>query len=115
MSDQWQAIDRNERGSLTAVSTVDNLSIVRLTADPATGALLVSTTGGGSFTVLPATGTVNGVNNVFTFTQKPSYLVLDHGWYAPTNSNGTTNWTWNIGLLQATTTIPPTEDCFGIA
>ena len=42
MSNSWSAIDASERGSLTAVSTVDDKTIVRLTADPATGALLVS-------------------------------------------------------------------------
>lgn len=115
MADQWGAIDRNSRDSLTAVSTVDNLSIVRLTADPATGALLVSTTGGGSFVTLVATGTVDGNNKSFTFIQKPSYIVSDHGFYAPTNSNTTTNWTWNAGTLTATMTIPPTEDCWGVA
>lgn len=45
MSDEWQAIDANERGSLTAVSTADDRTIVRLVADPITGALVVTTTG----------------------------------------------------------------------
>ena len=52
MSDQWQAIDVNDRGSLTAVSSADDKTIVRLTADPITGALLVSVAGGGSTQVL---------------------------------------------------------------
>lgn len=47
MSDSWQAIDVNDRGSLTAVSSVDDKTIVRLVADPITGALLVSLSGGG--------------------------------------------------------------------
>lgn len=46
MSDSWQAIDVNERGSLTAVSSADDKTIVRLVADPITGALLVSVAGG---------------------------------------------------------------------
>lgn len=50
MADSWQRIDVNSRGSLTAVSSVDDHTIVRLVADPATGALLVSTSGGGSST-----------------------------------------------------------------
>ena len=114
MSDSWQAIDRNSRGSLTAVSTVDSKTIVRLTADPITGALLVSTSGSFSGSVLTPTGTVNGVNAAFVFTSLPVYIVSDHAWYAQTNSNGTTNWTWNAGALTATMTIPPTEDLFGV-
>lgn len=50
MADSWQAIDRNERGSLTAVSSVDGVTIVRLVADPITGRLLVDLSGGGSNT-----------------------------------------------------------------
>lgn len=47
MADSWQAIDQNERGSLTAVSSVDGKTIVRLVADPITGRLLVDISGGG--------------------------------------------------------------------
>lgn len=46
MSDSWSAYDANDKWSLTAVSSADDKTIVRLTADPITGALLVS--GGGN-------------------------------------------------------------------
>lgn len=111
MSSEWEAIDVNSRGSLTAVSNVDGTTIVRLWADPTTHRLLVDLA---SLNSLTATGSVNGVNASFTFTQLPTYIVSDHAWYAQTNSNGTTNWTWVAGTLTATMTIPPTEDIWGI-
>ncbi len=67
MTDQWQAIDQNDRESLTAVSSVDDKTIVRLTADPVTGALLVSISGGGGVgTWYNVTGTINSSNVTFT-------------------------------------------------
>lgn len=110
MADQWQAIDVNSRGSLTAVSTADDKTIIRLTADPITGALLVSTTGAGGFTELDPTGTVNGLNATFVFAQAPTYIISDHAVYRQTNSIGTSNWT---GTTTVTMTIPPQEDIFG--
>lgn len=44
----WSATDVNSKTSLTAVSNVDSTVIVRLTADPATGALLVSSSNSGN-------------------------------------------------------------------
>lgn len=114
MADQWEAIDVNNRGSLTAVSNADGVTIVRLWADPITHRLLVDTSGG-SITVLTATGTVNGLNAAFTFASLPTFICSDHAWYKQTNSNGTTNWTWNGGSLTATMTVPPTEDIFGVS
>lgn len=96
------------------MSNADGVTPVVLWADPATHRLLVSIVGGG-VTNLPATGAVNGVNTVFTFSQLPTYIVSDHAWYQQTNSSGSTNWTWVGGTLTATMTIPPTEDIFGIA
>lgn len=110
MSDSWEAIDRNNRGSLTAVSTTDDKTIVRLTADPITGALLVSTGGGGGFTELDPTGAVNGINATFVFTSAPTYIISDHAVYRQANSTGTTNWT---GTTTVVMTQPPTEDIFG--
>lgn len=67
MTDSWQALDVNERGSLTAVSSVDNKTIVRLAADPNTGALLVTTSGGGGImTKYNVSGTINSSNVTFT-------------------------------------------------
>lgn len=74
MADQWEAIDVNSRGSLTAVSYLDDKTIVRLTADPVTGALLVSETSIFSavyYNETP-TGLVNGINTTFTLAHTPA-------------------------------------------
>lgn len=63
----WAASDVNDKNSLIAVSNADNTTIVRLTADPATGALLVTSAGGGGTgTYYTVSGTVNGSNVTFT-------------------------------------------------
>lgn len=110
MTSSWEKIDVNSRGSLTAVSIIDGQTIVRLTADPATGALLVSNTGGGGFTLLPATGVVNGINAVFTFTQTPTYVVSDGVVYQALDNNGNVNWS---GTTTVTMTIPPSSAIWG--
>lgn len=102
--------DNNSVTTLLAVSLADGTTPVVLWADPVSHRLLTS----GVLATLAATGAVNGVNAAFTFTSLPSYIVSDHAWYAQTNSNGSTNWTWVGGTLTATLTIPPTEDIFGI-
>lgn len=68
MTDSWQAIDVNERGSLTAVSSADDKTIVRLVADPITGALLTTGSGGsgGVGTYYTVSGALNGSNVTFT-------------------------------------------------
>lgn len=111
MSDSWEAIDGNSRGSLTAVSNVDGKSIVRLWADPITHRLLVYVVGGGGgLTELDPTGAVNGLNATFVFPSPPTWIVSDHAWYRATNSNGSVNWT---GTTTITMMIPPVEDIFG--
>lgn len=74
---------------------------------------------GGGFTTLAATETPNGVRQVFTFssaTAKPSYLVADNAWMKPVSAAGTTNWTWNTGLKQATFggIYAPSDDIFAV-
>ena len=70
MSDSWQAIDKNERGSLTAVSSVDGVTIVRLVADPVTGRLLVDLSGGGSNTFV-YNEVASGSGTSFTIAHTP--------------------------------------------
>lgn len=65
-------------------------------------------TGGAGFTELTATGTVDGNNTAFTFTELPDYIVSDHAWYKEN-----VGWTWNGGTLTATMTIPPSDDIWG--
>ena len=75
----------------------------------------VISSSGSASVILVATGTVNGLNASFTFTELPSVIVSDHAHYTQTNKTGTTNWTWNAGTLTATMTIPPTEDIYGLS
>ncbi len=65
-----------------------------------------SGTSGGGFTLLPATGTIDGVNADFTFTEQPTYIVQDGAWY--TVNKG---WTWSG--FTATMTIPPNDNIYG--
>ena len=76
MTDSWQAIDVNERGSLTAVSSSDDKTIVRLVADPITGALLVSGASG-SVAVYNETpgGLINGINATYTTVNNISVVI----------------------------------------
>lgn len=87
----------------------NNTSVV-VSQNNQTGNVDVSINANGGFTELPASGTVNSVNTVFTFTQKPSYIVSDGVWYKVNNG-----WTWNPLTLTATLTIPPNNLIFGVA
>lgn len=69
----------------------------------------------GGFTLLTATGAVNGSNQAFTFIQQPNLIVSDGVMYKKLDNNGATQWTWNAGTLTATMTIPPSSAIFGIA
>jgi len=57
--------DQNNVPTLIAVSSVDGVTPVRLYADPTTHRLLIDTTGGAGQVITP-TGTVDGLNNIFT-------------------------------------------------
>lgn len=111
MSDIHVALkDSNSVASAIFESSTSPGVILRGQIDEITGRVLVDFGGAGGFTELTATGTVNGVNAVFSFTQTPTYVVSDHAVYKSTNSSGSTNWS---GTTTVTMTIPPTEDIFG--
>lgn len=76
--DSWEAIDRNNRGSLTAVSSADNTTIVRLVANPTTGALLVEDSGGGGVTTtyVDLSTQTNGVTKTFTIPSGVTAVLL---------------------------------------
>lgn len=71
--------------------------------------------GGGGFTELQATGTVNGSNLTFTFTQVPTYIVSDGVWFKPRGNDAllTVFWT-NVGTT-ITMVNPPSYSIFGVA
>lgn len=58
--------DTNYVTTLSAVSSVDGVSIVPLRADPVTGRLLVSLSSGVTFYADTVSGTINGSNTAFT-------------------------------------------------
>lgn len=77
MADSWEAIDANSRGSLTAVSSADGVTIVRLWADPITHRLLVDASGsGGTGTWYDVTGAIDGSNVTFTIPVTPGSDIL---------------------------------------
>ena len=86
-------------------------SNVTVTKDAFGNWVIASTGGSGSFSVLAATGTVNGTNKSFTFSSAPSVIVVDNGRVMrSTNSDGSTNWT---GTTSVTLSVAPNFDIFG--
>lgn len=69
---------------------------------------LLALIGTPSLGFLAATGTVNGTNTSFTFTQEPSYIVSDGAWYRLNHG-----WTWSNPT--ATLIAPPTFDIWAFA
>lgn len=113
MADTHVALkDANSVASAIFESSTSPGVILRGKIDEITGRILVDNSGGGSgFTELTATGTVNGINRNFTFTQEPTYVVADGAVYKKLDNNGGVNWSWSV--LTATMTIPPTSIIFG--
>lgn len=73
--------------------------------------ILIDASGGGSFTKLVATGTVDGSNTVFTFTSPPTMIIVDGGRaMQKVQSDGTVNWT---GTTTVTLAIAPNFDIYG--
>lgn len=105
--------DENRVSTLLGVSSTDGVTPVRIYADSVTHRLYVDLAGGGGFTNLTATGTVDGANVTFTFTQVPSYIVTDGVWLTPLDNKGLTQWS-NVGTT-ITMVIPPNSSIFGIA
>lgn len=107
-------------GSGTALTVTDGVTTVtNVGTIDFTGAAVSNGGGGtanvliGGFTELPKlSGSVNGVNVTFTFSQTPSYIVSDGAWYKKLDSNGNAQWS---GTTTVTMVIPPTTSIFGIA
>lgn len=95
------------------VSDLDGVTILPLLIDHITGRLKASAviSGGGGFTELVATGSVNGINPSFTFTQQPTYIISDGAIYKKLDNNGAVQWSYSGST--ATMTIPPTTSIFG--
>lgn len=115
MADEILKRDQNFVTVLGGVTDDSDQDIIMLRVDPITKRLLVSATisgGGAVFTEHP-TGTVDGVNQDFTFAHTPAFIVVDGGRsMMATSSDGTVNYT-NVGLVY-TLTIAPTFDIFSV-
>lgn len=70
--------------------------------------IILSSSGGGTVTLLSATGNVDGVNLLFSFSQEPSIIVSDGSSLVVNHG-----WTWSGGV--ATLQVPPQYYLFGIA
>ena len=106
---RFKLIDQRWHGAgLSKVSTDATLTGTGTSSNP-----LSVVGGGGGFTVLSATGTVNGSNQIFTFTQVPTFLVVDGAFYQKTDNNGVVQ--WSSSGLTITTLITPSNSIFGIA
>lgn len=99
--------DDNGYPVMGGTSSVDDSTIIDSAFDPSTRRLLVdSTGGGGGFTLLTPTGSVNSINTAFVFSQKPTYIISDGAWYRENKG-----WTWSGST--ATMTVPPSDDLYG--
>ncbi len=70
----------------------------------------VSLTASGGFTVLAATGTINNSNTVFSFTQKPTYIVANGQWMRENFG-----WTWSNPNATLSGIVGTGGDIYGIA
>lgn len=109
--------DSNSVASAIFESSTSPGVIMRGQIDQITGRILVESSGGSGITsysqlVLTATGTVNGINTVFTFASAPTYIVSDGATYPPMDNNG--NVQWSIVGDTVTMTIPPTSILYGL-
>jgi len=63
--------------------------------------------GAGSFGILTATGTIDDVNQDFTFASRPKIIVMNGISYKDGDTTGGVSaWTWNGGTLTATMFAP---------
>lgn len=94
--------NQNYSISGAAITTFDTLSAEDIWADYRT------IPGVSSFEELAASGLVNGLNRMFTFTEEPDFIVSDHVWY--TQGEG---WSWNAATMTATLDVPPVDEVWG--
>lgn len=73
----------------------------------------VLTNGGGGFTEIAISGTINDTNVTFTSGSEPSYLIINGAWYKPTG--GAITWTYVGGTITLSVAIGSGSSIFGIA
>lgn len=77
--------------------------------DEAGNEFLLSGASGGGGTILSPTGTIDGSNVDFVFSEKPDWIVTDGATFRENFG-----WTWNGGTNTATMSNPPTFDLWGV-
>ena len=104
-------VDGSRKGLTSqAVNLIAGTGIT-LTYSYANGRNDVVITGGGGTSVLTATGTVDGSNNVFTFASAPVIIIVDGVPRQKTQSDSTANWT---GTTTVTLLVAPNSDIYGL-
>lgn len=104
--------DENNVPTLIACSLSDGFTPIRLYADPTSHRLLVSLGGVVTTGYQVPTGTVNGVNQTFVFTNAPNAIVVDGMTINATQSDGTVNWT---GTTTVVLSVAPNYNIFSVA
>ena len=104
---------RDSTGARISAQVTDIQFGAGISASYASGKITITTTA--STAVLTATGTIDDSNKDFTFTQKPSVIVMNGATYQQTG--GAITWTWTAGTLTATLSSPVGSggSLFGIA
>jgi len=101
----YKRISISDEGILIT-SDVDSIDFVGsgVTISASGNALTATITGGGgSFTILTATGTIDDTNTAFSFASKPSIIVMNGISYRDGDTiGGVTAWTWDVPTLTAT-------------
>jgi len=106
-------LDQNSRPALTAVSSADGQTVIRLYADPATHRLLVEDTSGGGITLIDVAGTINDSNVDFTAGSEPTVLVINSGTYR--QAGGSITWTYVAGNITLSAPVGTGGSIFGMA
>ncbi len=98
--------DQKWHGGGDTVAAGTNITITR-----SNGVATINSTGGSGSGFLSATGTVDGVNQTFTFTSAPSVVFRDGVAMQKTSSDGSPNWTGTTSIILS---IAPNFDIFAL-
>lgn len=97
--------DDNYIPTLLAVSNADGSTPVALYADPTTHRLLVSI----ALTIEAPTGNVDDNNTAFTFTAKPTLVIVNGAIYRENKG-----WTWSSPIATISAPVGTGGDIYGI-
>lgn len=108
MDKYWQQVHKRFASGVVSGGGDSVTAGTNVTITTVNGRKVISASSGSGFSELTATGTVNGVNAAFTFTQQPSYIVADGVWMKVNHG-----WTWSSPT--ATLTVAPVDTIYGVA